>query len=95
MANKHPVQAFLHLLPFAPLIFACSRYQPYLQKAEVSFTALEQIYYYMIGMSFVRVEESHFIQALKLLRPDVTLPLHERISKGWYMAKARLVLLPY
>lgn len=43
-------------------------------KSKAEFHSLIAMHYYMTGMSFVRIEESHFIQGLKILRPNITLP---------------------
>jgi hypothetical protein len=38
------------------------------------------MHYYTTGMSFVRIEESHFIKAFKVLRPDATPPSRKDLA---------------
>ena len=45
------------------------------------------MHYYMTGTSFARVEELHFIQALRVLRPDETLPSQKDLA-GKLLKKA-------
>ena len=51
------------------------------------FHSIIAMHYYMTGMSFARIEESHFIQALRVLRPDVTLPSRKDLA-GKFLNKA-------
>ena len=48
--------------------------------AKAEFHKLLAMHFYMTGHSFYRMEEKHLIEALKQLRPDVTLPSRRDLS---------------
>lgn len=44
------------------------------------FAKMLALHYYVTGTSFQRIEQPHFLEALKILRPDVKLPNRKRLA---------------
>ena len=74
--------------PFRPTADIRMFTMPLLSKSDkAAFHSMIAMHYYMTGMAFARIEESHFVQAVKLLRPDATLPSRKDLA-GQLLNKA-------